>query len=245
MVAANELNESQKKQLMEMLAGGWESPADVLKAWHPIIETYLFIMDGDEIMAVGSWRIHKMTDDKFDFGINMVLFAVNKKAQGKGYGTKMTLLSFLYSFREAKRKFGKNISLLYWGVSANPIVIDAYIKNFPFYITPKLDNTYDKRYGKVALKLAKYMEKEKFISKSNPFLMKNCVYHKFTQTEVEIQNSYIERMGERFQLDLNIENNDRLIIILGAFFSRLDYHKLYFTYIFLLIRGFLKRMVKS
>lgn len=240
-VAAKDLTPSQNKQLLDMLKPSWESPELVLEAWRPDIETYLFIMDGDSIDAVGSWKIHKLDDEKYKVGIKMVLFAVSEKAQGKGYGTKITLLSFLHSFKQARKKYGSK-KILYWGLSANPIVIHSYLKHFPFYITPKLDNTYNVKFVPVASKLTKYIKKEHLVSSSNPFLIKACVKHNFTDKEIKIQNNYIQKLGDQFKLDLDIANNDRVLLILGAFQSGLDYFKLYLLYQYLNLRTKLKSM---
>ncbi|MCH2533832.1 MAG: hypothetical protein MK008_05270 [Bdellovibrionales bacterium] len=242
-VPAKELSLKQKTQLLKMLEPSWESPEQVLEVWHPDIDTYLFIMNGKKIEAVGSWKIHKVENKKFPIGIKMVLFAVSKEAQGKGYGTKITLLSFLHSFKEARKKYGSH-KMLYWGLSANPIVINSYLKHFPFYITPRLDNSYNKDYESVATSIVKYIGKEHLVPPQNPFLIKKCVQHNFTKKEVDIQNSYIKKLGENFRLDLDIANNDRVLLILGAFKSKIDYLKLYLLYQYLNIRTQLKKLFK-
>lgn len=234
-VKASQITQTQKQQLIAMLDGSWESPEAVFNTWHEMIDTYLFIMEEGEIAAVGSWRIHPINEAAFDYAVNMVLFAVSEKAQGKGYGIKITLLSFLNSFKEAQKTYASN-KLVYWGISANPIVINSYLKHFPFYITPRLDNTYNPKYQALAYELAKHMNKEMYVSHTNPFLLKNCVQLNFTNKELDIQNTYIENLGDKFKLDLNVANNDRLIILLGGFKSKLDYGKLYLLYSYLELR---------
>lgn len=241
LVASKNLTLDHREQLLTMLKPSWESPEQVLEAWSPDIETYLFIMDGDSIDAVGSWNIHELDDEKYKVGIKMVLFAVSERAQGKGYGTKITLLSFLHSFKQAQRKYGSQ-KILYWGLSANPIVIHSYLKHFPFYITPRLDNTYNRNFVPVAHKLIKYIKKEDLVSPSNPFLIKACVKHCFTDKEIRIQNNYIHKLDGKFKLDLDIANNDRILLILGAFQSKIDYLKLYLLYQYLNLRTKFKNL---
>lgn len=242
-VEASKVTQTQKQQLISMLDGSWESPEAVFNMWHDMIDTYLFIMEEGKIAAVGSWKIHSIKDSTFNYAVNMVLFAVGERAQGKGYGIKITLLSFLNSFKEAQSKYGSN-KIVYWGISANPIVINSYLKHFPFYITPKLDNTFHPKYESLAFELAKYMKKEACVSNSNPFLLKSCVQVNFTEKELAIQNSYIDGLGDKFKLDLNIANNDRLIIILGAFKSKFDYSKLFLLYMYLELRTKFKNLMK-
>ena len=239
-VQAKDLTSKQLSQLHSILQDGWESPKQVMNSWQDIIETYCFIIEKEQISAVGSWAVHELKDKNYDIGIYLALFAVSKNAQGRGFGTKITLLSFLYSFKQVQKKYGLGKRLLYWGVSANPIVIQAYLKNFPFYITPNLDGTYDKSYISVGRKLVSWLDKEQFISTNNPFLLKKCVKHSFTQKEIKIQKNYIKKLGSKFNVDLKVEDNDRLLIILGSFSTPFGFFKLYPLYLFLSFKKLFK-----
>jgi len=175
----------------------------------------------------------------YDLGVLLALYAVSQSAQGRGLGTKITLLSYIYAYKQVLSRYKKK-RVIFWGTSVNPIVIYSYLKHFSFYITPPLDGTYNKSYVPLSNELKEILGSTSTHENPHPFLLKEFVKLSFTEKECLIQEAYIQKMGDHLKVNLDIRNGDRLILILADLSSRYDLLKLYCIHYLLELRSFFK-----